>query len=209
MVRWGMLDRMILQARLCEWLRNELSKLEKLERVRCLFVPQKRRFSGSMSFPLDAVLSGTSNRPQHSALSPRVEELRPSMPACHSWEDAFVAAPAASSRVDALLERCLRGDGVIGVAILDPIHGICLGRRGRWLNPDVVWAHIQFMNVIQRLETATDSIVCSDEHYHLVRLFSDPHPLCVYAIVDAQVSLALARLELKQATASSAEESLR
>ena len=200
-VEWGLLERDDLRQRLAAWQRNELERMFALPDARSLFVAQKRRFSGSMAFPAEEVAPNLKRR-QVAPTGAPTEELRPSLIPSNCWEEAFVPAPAGGPAVEVLLDRCMAGDGVLGVAAFDPVLGYHLGRRGTALSPDIAWAQLQVINAVHRLEPVLDSVVCTEDHHHLIRMVSGTPSVCLYAVVSArEVLLALARKQLQEASA--------
>src|SRR5690606_24851537 len=116
------------------------------------------------------------------------------------WETAFVSEIPVSIEDSELMDRCMLGPAVKGVAVIDRATGRCLGQRGARLNPDIVWAHIQCVTAVSQQEHVADTVVATDQHYHLVRPLPERRNTIVYALVkSAEVRLAAARLNLARA----------
>jgi len=116
------------------------------------------------------------------------------------WETAFVSEIPISIEDSELMDRCMLGGGVKGVAVIDRTSGRCLGQRGARLNPDIVWAHIQCLNAVAAQEHVADTVVATDRHYHLVRPLAERKDAFVYVLVkSSEVRLADARLNLARA----------
>jgi hypothetical protein len=127
--------------------------------------------------------------PFHSVVPPRA-----------TWSNAFVHSPEPSPAIEAILDRCIALEGMLGVVAIERTSGYCLGSRGIELNADAAWAHIRCLNTVMRTGNVQDSIVTTDEHFHLARLLRAHTDTFLYAVVDASVGpLAMARIKLQQA----------
>ena len=196
-VAWGVLDRNALREKLKAWIAKKLEAIIHLPHARSLFLPQKRESSLDMAFSLEELdVSPTPVAMREHGPEP----LRSIAPPHATFSNAFVFAPEPSPAIEAILDRCMALEGVLGVVAIERTSGYCLGSRGIELNADAAWAHIRCLNTVMRIGNVQDSIVTTDEHFHLVRLLPTHSETFLYALVDAKTSqLAMARFKLQQA----------
>lgn len=217
---WTLLVPEELRAKTLAWMRARLLGLFQMTQPRCLFLPEKRAYSGQL-FALDELLpqdvavelagasvraagvgSGFDADVEMSVAAAEAPRLSLIPLATTPWEDAFALAPATHTGVEQALERCMLSEGFLGVAAFDRRSGYCLGRRGEQLDTDIVWAHIQALNTVMRLEPVLDSVVATKTRFHLVRIMEKDRGVFLYALADAgKVRLAMARMALEQAVA--------
>lgn len=107
----------------------------------------------------------------------------------------FDAVPAKWARV---LENCMRGDGVVSVALVQQTTGCCLGLSGTPPNPDIVWTTIQNMSQVAQHELVESSLLTTSEHFHLVCSLDGSPDIFAYAVFRrGETSLASALLSLR------------
>ncbi|HKP63769.1 MAG TPA: response regulator transcription factor [Polyangiales bacterium] len=196
-VAWGVLDRNALRERLRTWMAKKLQAIIHLPQARSLFLPQRHESSGEMSFSLEELdVSPTPVDVQEHGSEPFHSIAPPSA----TFSNAFVFAPEPSPAIEAILDRCMALEGVLGVVAIERTSGYCLGSRGIELNADAAWAHVRCLNTVMRIGNVQDSIVTTDDHFHLARLLPAHSETFLYAVVDARSGqLAMARLKLQQA----------
>lgn len=196
LVSFGLVDRAQLREHMLAWTKRKMQTILRFERPEILFLPRQRGYSEDLLFDLEELL-GEEAPP----LRPR--SVFPSAPGPErQWQDAFSVPEAGASReqIAEMLERALRGDGVLGAAVIDRLTGVCLMHKGCELSSDVAWAHVHCLNVLSREERVEDSIVVTDKFFHLVRFVPTAPDCFVYLLVDAQrVLIAAARLALQRA----------
>jgi DNA-binding response OmpR family regulator len=195
LVGFGLVDRARLRDQLLDWTRRKVQSMLCFERPQLLFLPQKRGYSEDLLFELEELL-GDEHAAHHGSVFP------PTASAQAPWQGAFAAAENEAPReaLGGVLDRALRGDGVLGAAVIDRLTGICLKQKGHQLSPDVAWAHLQCLNVLSRHERVQDSIVVTDQYFHLVCFLPSAPDCFVYVLVDgSRVLLAAARHALQQA----------
>jgi CheY-like chemotaxis protein len=217
LVAWGVVDDERLRERLRMWLSKKLDAVVHLPQARSLFLPQRRadaadtQASSGVAFDLEELGADSARldtlEAMHAAGAQAEAALTtgaPTLIPVSGWNNAFVFAPNAVASIDAILDRCVADDGVLGVVALERTSGFCLGSRGIELNADAAWAHIQCLNTVMRLGNVQDSIVTTDQHFHLARLLPGHTDTFVYAVVDASSGpLAMARLKLQHAAQGS------
>jgi DNA-binding response OmpR family regulator len=195
LVGFGLVDRARLRDQLLDWMRRKMQSILCFERPQVLFLPQKRSYSQDLLFDLEELLGEQEHAsPPGSVFPPATKEP--------AWHGAFAAGENESPREElgGVLERALRGEGVLGAAVIDRLTGICLKQKGHQLSPDVAWAHLQCLNVLSRHERVQDSIVVTDQYFHLVCFLPKAPDCFVYVLVDGnRVVLAAARHALQQA----------
>jgi DNA-binding response OmpR family regulator len=197
LVAFGLVDRATLRVSLLNWTKRQLDKVSGFAQPQALFLPKKRRYAEDLLFELEELIDV--ELPTRGSLRPEASERGSGS---GSWADSFTQPEpsGATHGLEALLERCAAGDGVLGAALLDRSSGVCLAHRGTLLNPDIAWAHIHAFNVICREESLEDSVVVTGTHYHLVRLLEPGGALFVYVLVRGKdVLLAMARVALQRA----------
>lgn len=196
--QWGLVDPEQVRASLKGWLSKQLATIVALPNARSLFLPQRSEYADDLAFSLDALWGDAEEITFEQPPTELRGNTQPSLIPVAAWKDAFVLSPQTSSDIEAILDRCIADEGVLGVVALERTSGICLGSRGVELNPDIAWAHIQCLNAVMREGNVEDSIVTTDEHYHLVRLLPDRSETFLYALVSAHsIPLAMARLKLQ------------
>lgn len=203
LVSFGLVDRARLRDQLLGWTRRKVQSILCFERPQTLFLPQKRNYSEDQLFELEELM-GDEER------GPRAQSISPPPTPTPGWQGAFAAEEhdAPRNELVAVLDRALRGEGVLGAAVIDRLSGICLQQRGQQLSADVAWAHLQCLNVLSRQEPVQDSIVVTGKSFHLVCFVPSAPDCFVYVLVDStKVLLAAARHALQQAV--SAAEPLR
>jgi CheY-like chemotaxis protein len=197
LVRWGLVDRARLRDCLLAWTSRKIAGVRQFSNPQSLFLPAVRNYAEDLLFDLEELVgaddlkavSASSPPPENAALAPR-----------NMWETAFVSEIPISIEDSELMDRCMLGGGVKGVAVIDRASGRCLGQRGARLNPDIVWAHIQCLNAVAAQEHVADTVVATDRHYHLVRPLAERKDAFVYVLVkSSEVRLADARLNLARA----------
>ncbi|MEY4579809.1 MAG: hypothetical protein RL701_4512 [Pseudomonadota bacterium] len=210
LVAWGVIDDSRLREYVRVWLSKRLDAIVHLPHARSLFLPQRRADlsdasnSSHVSFDLEELGAGPPRLDLGAAIEAQTDAAikftTPTLIPVSGWKNAFVFAPNNIASIDAILDRCAADDGVLGVVALERTSGFCLGSRGMELNADAAWAHIQCLNTVMRLGKVQDSIVTTDQHYHLARLLPGHADTFLYAVVDAHTSpLAMARLKLQHA----------
>lgn len=198
LVRWGFTDRASLRNSLQLWITKKLAAIISLPQPQTLFLPTRRRYAEDMLFELNEVAEGVVESP------PSIFPPAYSAPAS-TWNESFVRMDADAETV-ALLERCMRCEGMRGVAILDRELGCCFGQSGIALNPHIAWALLQGMSVVSRHAAVEDVVLVAPPDYHLVGVLPGRPSRFVYALVSSnQVLLGAARLQLQQAIAGSEE----
>jgi len=197
LVRWGLVDRARLRDCLLAWTSRKIAGMRQFSNPKWLFLPAVRNYAEDLLFDLEELVdpedlktvSASSPPPSKGPEAPR-----------NMWETAFVSEIPVSIEDSELMDRCMLGAGVKGVAVIDRATGRCLGQRGARLNPDIVWAHIQCLNAVAAQEHVADTVVATDRHYHLVRPLSERKDAFVYVLVrSAEVRHADARLHLARA----------
>lgn len=201
MVAWEVFDRGRMRARVAEWLRVTLLHIVALPAARTLFLPQRRRYSGALLYALDELLPASGPELQLGELPCSLPPPdQPSLIPGQAFEHAFASSPEPRPELEVLLDRCMQLDGMLGLTAFGRLSGYCLSRRGVAINPDVAWAQIQTLNNLMRNEPVEDSIVCTGQRYHVVRLVPGTDDVFLYALVDAsRVRLAMVRLQLQDA----------
>lgn len=197
LVRWGLVDRARLRDCLLAWTSRKIAGVRQFSNPQSLFLPAVRSYAEDLLFDLEELVgvndlkavSPSAPPPETASLAPR-----------NMWETAFVSEIPISIEDSELMDRCMLGGGVKGVAVIDRTSGRCLGQRGARLNPDIVWAHIQCLNAVAAQEHVADTVVATDRHYHLVRPLAERKDAFVYVLVkSSEVRLADARLNLARA----------
>lgn len=200
---WGLVDRAKLRNAMRLWIGRKLTAMCTLPEPQVLFLPSNFKSSPELLFELDEVLEAETHPAQTRGASERAPtelgEKRPTLIPAGAWSSAFLEPQVPSVEVKLLLEHCMAGEGVLGVVVLDRSSGLCLGRLGIELVPDVAWAQLQALNAVMSRESVEDSIVTTSRHLHLTALAPKSGAL-VYVLVDATETLvAVARLNLKRA----------
>jgi CheY-like chemotaxis protein len=194
---WGLVDRARLRDCILAWTTRKIACIREFSSPETLFLPVQRGYTEDLLFDLEEFVD-----------TKELGDVRPSSPpaslsplaAKNGWETAFVSDFPISHQDSELMDRCMLGKGVKGVAVIDRSSGRCLGQRGVRLNPDIVWAHIQCLNAVSEQEQVADSTMSSDRHYHLVRPLLERRSAFVYALVNStEVRLSEARLQLARA----------
>lgn len=197
LVRWGLVDRARLRDCLLAWTSRKIAGMRQFSNPKWLFLPAVRNYAEDLLFDLEELVDPEELKTV-SASSPPPSK-GPEAPK-NMWETAFVSEIPVSIEDSELMDRCMLGAGVKGVAVIDRATGRCLGQRGARLNPDIVWAHIQCLNAVAAQELVADTVVATDRHYHLVRPLSERKDAFVYVLVrSAEVRHADARLHLARA----------
>ncbi len=195
LVKWGLVDRARLREGTQVWTQRRLQAICQFSRPQTLFLPQRRRYAGDLLFRLDELLSEQELRGMRPSLRPPA----PPLPQKRQWEDAFIEASPAPE-TDALLEECMQGVGVVGVALIGRSTGCCSGTRGQNLDPDIAWAHLQSLSIVSRQEQVVDTALTTNRHYHLVHALPGSPETLVYAVVDStSTRMTAARRRLKEA----------
>ncbi len=197
LVSWGLVDRARLRDCMLAWTSRKIAAIRQFSSPQTLFLPAARSYAEDLLFELNELVDPSDIEALHSSIPPaRPERLSPK----NIWETAFVSEIPVSLEDSELMDRCMLGAGVKGVAIIDRPTGRCLGQRGVRLNPDIVWAHIQCLNAVSQQEQVADTVVATDQHYHLVRPILERKNAFVYLLVkNSEVRLAHARLALAHA----------
>jgi DNA-binding response OmpR family regulator len=198
LVRWGLTDRADLRNSVQVWIRKKIDAIVSFEHPEALFLPQRRPYAEDMLFDLEELLppARESNLevPASTAADGKSVEGRSA-----GWADAFVEGEV-PSELGPILDRCMKNDGIRGVAILNRETGVCLGQRGAPLNATIAWTYLQTLNVIARHEPVEDAVVTTSSNHHLVCFMPQWRNCFAYAVVDAQrIMLATARFQLKRA----------
>lgn len=196
LVAFGLVDRAKLRECMQSWLARKIAGIRQLREPETLFLPAYRTYAEDLLFDLEELMEGS-----------ELVEVKPSehpppkaAPKKNAtWETAFVSDIPISMADSALIDRCMAGRGVKGVAIMDRETGRCLGQRGARMNPDVVWAHIQLLNALQAQERPTSTAIVADRRYHLVRMLTERPNVFVYVVVNSEgVGLGEARHHVEQ-----------
>jgi CheY-like chemotaxis protein len=198
LVAFGLLDRATLRVSLLQWTRRQLEAVRAFPQPRTLFVPKKRQYAEELLFDLDELVPSSGHRSRTSLLPLPADAASGPV----SWASAFAMPADATFSPDlsALVDRCLEGEGVTGVAVIDRATGVCLAYRGTGLSADIAWAHLHSLNVIARHERVEEAVVITATHFHFIRLVRPDSEHLVYAVVDAPVVLlAMARVALHRA----------
>lgn len=199
LVAFGLVDRASLRVSLLRWTRRQLEVIRSFTQPQTLFLPKKRRYSEELLFEL-AELAPLEVPPRRSVPPPGFDGG--AVEASALPFDTSTQDPAAL----AIVERCLEGEGVVGAAVLNRQTGACLASRGRSLNPDVAWAHIQTLNVVARQEQVEDSVIVTSRHFHLVQLLEPGGDTFAYVVVEVRdVLLAMARVAVQRAVATATQ----
>lgn len=197
MVRWGLVDRAKLREGTKLWTKRKLQAICRLNNPQMLFLPMRRRYAGDLLFTLDELLD------EADAIGLVMSVPPPPQPAIEhgrSWSDAFIVEEHQHLGVDKLLEKCLAGEGVLGVALIDRATGCCSGTTGSGLNPDIAWAHLQSLSIVSRDEQVLDTVLTTNRHYHLVHALPGSSDVMVYAVVDSsRTHMGSARRQLAEA----------
>lgn len=200
LVAFGLMDRASLRVSLLRWTQRQLEVMSNFPNPQTLFLPKKRHYSEELLFELEELLP--EGAPPRRSVAPLSHEA--------SSEGGSAFALDTSTQDPALLplvERCMRGEGVIGAAVINRQTGCCLASRGRSLNPDVVWAHIHALNVVARHEQIEDTVIVTSRQFHLVRLLEPGGDLFAYVVVESRgVLLAMARVAAHSAVEQSMSE---
>lgn len=194
LVSWGLVDRARLRECMLAWNSRKIASIRQFSAPETLFLPGLRSYAEDLLFDLEELVE-----PADLAIPSSAPPPRPKGPKT-LWETAFVSEIPISIEDSELMDRCMLGTGVKGVAVIDRATGRCLGQRGTRLNPDIVWAHIQCLNAVAAQENVADTVVATDQHYHLVRPLRERRDAFVYLLVESsQVRLAEARLHVARA----------
>ncbi len=193
LVKWGLVDRARLREGTKVWTRRRLQAICQFNRPQTLFLPQRRRYAGDLLFTLAELLDESELR----GMRPSLRPPPPPIPEKRRWQDAFIEATSAPE-TDALLDECMQGAGVVGVALIQRSTGCCSGTRGRKLDPDIAWAHLQSLSIVSREEQVVDTALTTNRHYHLVHTLPGSSDTLVYAVVDSShTQMTAARRRLK------------
>jgi hypothetical protein len=197
LVSWGLVDRARLRDCMLAWTTRKLEAIRQFSAPQTLFLPRPRSYAEDLLFDLSELINPADLTKVHpSAPPPTVVSKAPK----NMWETAFVSELPISMEDSDLMNSCMLGLGVKGVAVIDRATGRCLGQRGARPNPDIVWAHIQCLNAVFQQEQVADTVIATDQHYHLVRPLPDRKQTFVYLLVrSADVRLAQARFDLARA----------
>jgi len=197
LVSWGLVDRARLRNCMLAWTTRKIAAIRQFSAPQTLFLPAVRSYAEDLLFDLEELVDSH----DLAAITPSTPPPSTSLRAPRNlWETAFVSEIPVSIEHSELMDRCMLGPGVKGVAVIDRATGRCLGQRGARLNPDIVWAHIQCVTAVSQQEHVADTVVATDQHYHLVRPLPERRNTIVYALVkSAEVRLAAARLNLARA----------
>jgi CheY-like chemotaxis protein len=199
LVEWGVLDRAQLRACLRAWIQRKLDLLRGLSNPTTLFMPGTREGAEDLSFELDEFLEPAQLR------APRLSLPPPSATSqqVRSWSEAFVLSDLPQPELTALLEQCMSITGLRAAALVDPLTGICLGHAGMDLNPDIAWAMIQNLSVVDRQEPTESSLLSTVHHFHVAFGLQRAPRAILYAVFDRGLtSLASAWLELRSKAVS-------
>lgn len=197
LVSWGLVDRARLRECMLAWTTRKLASVRQFTAPRVLFLPGARSYAEDLLFDLSELVEPEELKETRETAPPTSAAL--SAPK-NLWETAFVSEIPISLEDSELMDRCMLGAGVKGIAVIDRATGRCLGQRGKRLNPDIVWAHIQCLNTVSIQEQVADTVVATDQHYHLVRPLIERKNTFVYLLVDSgEVRLSEARLHLAKA----------
>ncbi|MGC4087245.1 MAG: hypothetical protein QM756_04935, partial [Polyangiaceae bacterium] len=102
-----------------------------------------------------------------------------------------------------VLERCMAVSGVIGAAVVNRLSGVCYGRAGAELDPDVAWAQLRTLNAVMLRESVEDGLVISRERIHVLTLVAGIPEAFAYVVCDPKhTTVATARLEVRRAVGS-------
>jgi len=193
LVQWGVLDRAQLRTCLRAWIQRKLELLRGLSNAATLFMPGTREGAEDLSFELDEFLAPDPPRSQRLSLPPPSATSQP-----RSWSEAFVLTEVPHPEVTALLDQCMPISGIQAAALVDPLTGICLGHAGMDLNPDIAWAMIQNLSVVERQEPTESSLLSTAQHFHVAFGLQRAPRAILYAVFDRGLtSLASAWLELR------------
>jgi hypothetical protein len=198
LVAFGLVDRARLRECIQSWLARKIAGIRQLGAPETLFLPAHRSYAEDLLFDLEELLA-PSELVEVKASEPPPPTADPKKSA--TWETAFVSDIPISMEDSALMNRCMAGRGVKGVAIMDRETGRCLGQRGARMNPDVVWAHIQLINALQAQERPTSTAIVADRRYHLARMLLDRPNAFVYVVLNSE-GVGLSSTALKAAGTS-------
>lgn len=197
LVRWGLVDRARLRDCLLAWTSRKIAGVRQFSNPKWLFLPAVRSYAEDLLFDLEELVDPDELKAVGASAPPPSTTTEAPR---NMWETAFVSEIPVSIEDSELMDRCMLGPGVKGVAVIDRATGRCLGQRGARLNPDIVWAHIQCLNAVAAQEHVADTVVATDRHYHLVRPLSERKDAFVYVLVrSAEVRLVDARKNLARA----------
>jgi len=195
LVKWGLVDRARLRKGAQVWTRRKLAAICQFHRPQTLFLPQRRRYAGDLLFSLSEVLEDD----ELAGLAPslRPPPLEPSDDR-REWKDAFIGVEPAPG-AGLLLDECMQGVGVLGVALIDRSTGCSSGTRGTCLDPDIAWAHLQSLSIVSRDEQVVDTALTTNRHYHLMHALPGSPETLVYVVVDVgRTRMTAARRRLKE-----------
>ena len=98
-----------------------------------------------------------------------------------------------------ILERCMKGNSIKSVAVVDRATGLCLGALGSELNPDVIWSNIQHMTTVAGRDPIQAGVVTTSTDHHLVSAMTGTPDRLIYAVftrADCSLGAALAELRI-------------
>jgi CheY-like chemotaxis protein len=199
LVEWGLVDRSQLRTCLRAWIQRKLELIRGLSNAATLFMPGTREGAEDLSFELDEFLEAGAPRAPRPSLPPPSSTGQPARP----WAEAFVLTDVPRPEVTALLAQCMPIAGIRAAALVDPLTGICLGHAGMDLNPDIAWAMIQNLSVVERQEPTESSLLSTAHHFHVAFGLQRAPRAILYAVFDRGLtSLASAWLELRSKAVS-------
>jgi len=185
LARWGILDVSQLQRCLRSWMSQTLTTIQRIEQPRIVFIPQYFEYSGGVSFELEELLTTDDDAPR--SVVPRT---RPSLTPRSTQEDPSMRP---------ILERCMKGNSIKSVAVVDRATGLCLGALGSELNPDVIWSNIQHMTTVAGRDPIQAGVVTTSTDHHLVSAMTGTPERLIYAVftrADCSLGAALAELRI-------------
>ena len=204
--RQGLASRTRLRQSIQRWMADALSKIVHWAHARSIFLPQRRAYADDVLFSLEEL--GVPRTLSESTVPRALRNMLPTVGSdsngllpgpIDDWRRVFVIKDRAPPSINAMLDRCIADEGVIGVAALASGSGYCLGMRGAGLDADAAWAQLRSLKAVMKLGRVEDGIVATDHYVHLARPLPQHTDVFLYAVVDTSAtSLAMARIRLRQ-----------
>lgn len=155
LVEWHLITADALRDHMRGWLRAKLQAIFALDPWLVMFVPQRRGYTGDITFPLLELLPAGKRILRFAVAQTPATPV----PSLEMWSSPRITAVLCKARVTA---------GLRVVAIFDAARGICVGIRGKPLDVALMLALTRFPYNDPASTYAAELVVVRERRYHLL-----------------------------------------
>jgi len=179
------------------WVTGRITAMLHLPHPDVMFLPARRKYSGSITFSLDEVLPMETwlqiEPPTRSSTFPRGSTTVQT-----AWDRAASEMlPADGGNVKQHLLEALSIEGATAVGLFDGATGACLGAAGKPIPADLAEVQIKAMNLLGTQDDLEDMFTTSGTKQYLTRaILPSPRLFLILVLEREAATIAMARLKV-------------